>query len=184
VKINKKISLKDFAIIVAKALKEKEIDVVLTGGAVVSIYSQNKYVSKDVDFLSATDHQTIKKAMHDIGFQNLGKDFFREDTEFSVEFPGYSLVICDEPMKPEGEIQDGSFTLHLLSPTQCVMDRLAAFYHWKDRQSLEQAILVAIEHPIKLKKIESWSENEGMGDRFQIFLKTLKEAKLSLPKPK
>ena len=30
--------------------------------------------------------------------------------------------------------------LGLLSPTDCVKDRLAAFYHWKDQQSLEPAI--------------------------------------------
>jgi hypothetical protein len=32
--INKKMSLQDFASAVAEALKEKEIDVILTGGAV------------------------------------------------------------------------------------------------------------------------------------------------------
>ena len=47
-------SLQDFAIAVAEALKEKEIDVILTGGAVVSIYSEGKYVSKDVPILGAS----------------------------------------------------------------------------------------------------------------------------------
>lgn len=110
-------SLQDFAIAVAALLKAKDIDVILTGGAVVSIYSEGKYVSKDADFLSATDHQTIKKAMHSAGFKNLGKDFYREDTDFTAEFPGSDLVIGDEPMKPEGQLKDGKFTLKLLSPT-------------------------------------------------------------------
>lgn len=170
-------SLKDFAIFVARSLKEKNINVVLTGGAVVSIYSESKYVSRDADFLSETDHQTIKKAMHAIGFTNLGKDFFHKDSQFSVEFPGYDLVIGDEPMKPEGEINDGDFVLKLLSPTQCVMDRLAAFYHWKDRQGLDQAVLVASSHPVKLSKIKTWSKNEGMEDRFKVFVDLLRSSK-------
>ena len=170
-------SLKDFALVVAEILQKKDIDVVLTGGAVVSIYSNGKYVSKDVDFLSATDHQTIKAAMHEAGFKNLGKDFYHDDTQFTVEFPGTKLVIGDEPMKPEGEIKNGKFTLKLLSPTQCVMDRLAAFYHWRDRQSLEQAIMVAINHPVKLSKIEKWSIGEGMEDKYAIFTNRLKDAK-------
>lgn len=174
-KINKKISLKDFAIVIAQALKEKNIDVILTGGAVVSIYSEGKYVSKDADFLSASDHQFIKQAMHDLGFKNQGKDFYHDDCSFTVEFPGYELVIGNEPMKPEGKIKSGDFTLKLLSPTQCVMDRLAAFYHWKDRQSLQQAIMVAQNHPVKLKAIEAWSKNEGMSDRFKIFAEGLKK---------
>lgn len=168
-------SLQDFALTVAEALKEKNIDVILTGGAVVSIYSAGKYVSKDADFLSETDHQTIKKAMLELGFKNLGKDFYHDDCLFTAEFPGYELVIGDEPMKPEGKIKNGKFTLKLLSPTQCVMDRLAAFYHWKDRQSLQQAIMVAKRHPVKLKAIEVWSGKEGMSDRYKVFLQELKK---------
>lgn len=176
-KISRKMSLKDFAIAVGSILKDAEIDVVLTGGAVVSIYSNGKYVSKDVDFLSATDHQEIKKAMINAGFESSGKDFFHENTDFSVEFPGSELIIGDEPMKAEGEITSGKFKLKLLSPTQCVMDRLAAFYHWKDRQSLEQAVLVAENHPVKLAKIKKWSEKEGMIDRYGIFIQHLQDAK-------
>ncbi len=168
-------SLQDFAITVAKALQEKNIDVILTGGAVVSIYSEGKYVSKDADFLSQTEHQSIKAAMLSLGFKNLGKDFYHDECSFTVEFPGYELVIGDEPMKPEGKIKSGNFTLKLLSPTQCVMDRLAAFYHWKDRQSLQQALMVARNHPVKLKSIETWSAKEGMSDRYKIFLEGLKK---------
>jgi len=81
--------------------------------------------------------------MRTLGFKNVGKDFYHEDTDFTVEFPGSQLVIGNSPMTPEGKIERQGFTLRLLSPTQCVMDRLAAFYHWRDRQSLDQALLVA-----------------------------------------
>ncbi len=170
-------SLRDFAIVVAATLKENDIDVVLTGGAVVSIYSEGKYVSKDADFLSATDHQILKQTFHNVGFKNNGKDFYHDDTQFTVEFPGSDLIIGNEPMKPEGEIKEGNFTLKLLSPTQCVMDRLAAFYHWKDRQSLEQALIEALKHPVKLEKIKKWSANEGMMDRYVIFTDQLTNLK-------
>jgi hypothetical protein len=121
-------TLEHFAIAVASELKRHDIDVILTGGAVVSIYSTGKYVSKDADFLSATDHKTIAQVMHTLGFKNIGKDFYHDDTDFTVEFPGSQLVIGNSPMKPEGKIKSKHFTLKLLSPTQCVMDRLAAYY--------------------------------------------------------
>ncbi len=175
IKINKKMSLKDFAIFVASKLKEAKIDVILTGGAVVSIYTNNKYQSHDLDFLSATEHKVIKKVMQEMGFQNQGKDFLHSNTEFTVEFPGYNLVIGDVAMKPEGKIKARNFTLKLLSPTQCVMDRLSAYYHWNDPQSLEQAILVGTSHPVSLSKIEKWSRNEGMADKYQVFLTRLKK---------
>lgn len=172
--INREMSLKEFAMAVAKALKSKNIDVILTGGAVVSIYSRNKYISNDADFVSETDHQTIKAVMIELGFKAKGKDFFHEDSNFSVEFPGTQLMIGDTSIEPKGRLNDGKFVLKLLSPTQCVMDRLAAFYHWNDRQGLEQAVLVAIAHPIKLKSVEVWSKKEGMEERFIVFKKALK----------
>ena len=168
-RLNKKMTLEKFAIAVASELNKHDIDVVLTGGAVVAIYSTGKYVSKDADFLSATDHKTITQVMHTLGFKNVGKDFYHDDTDFTVEFPGSQLVIGNSPMKPEGKIKNKHFTLKLLSPTQCVMDRLAAFYHWRDRQSLDQALLVAKDHPVKIKKIEEWSKSEGEISKFEEF---------------
>jgi hypothetical protein len=79
-KLTKKMTLEQFAIAVATELKKHDIDVILTGGAVVSIYSTGKHVSKDADFLSATDHKTITKVMLSLGFKNVGKDFYHDDT--------------------------------------------------------------------------------------------------------
>jgi hypothetical protein len=176
-KFPKKLTLEQFAIAVATELKRHDIDVILTGGAVVSIYSTGKYVSKDADFLSSTDHKKIAKVMLSLGFKKVGKDFYHDDTDFSVEFPGSQLVIGNSPMKPDGKIKSKGFTLRLLSYTQCVMDRLAAFYHWRDRQSLDQALLVAQGHPIKIKNVEEWSKSEGEENKFNEFLDKLKEIK-------
>jgi hypothetical protein len=176
-KFTKRLSLEQFAVSVAAELKKHNIDVILTGGAVVSIYTTGKYVSKDADFLSATDHRTITQVMSTLGFENVGKDFYHRDTDFSIEFPGSQLIIGNSPMEPEGKIKRHGFILKLLSPTQCVMDRLAAFYHWRDRQSLEQALLVAQNHPVKIKKIEEWSIAEGKKDKFDDFLTQLKQHK-------
>jgi hypothetical protein len=39
---------------------------------------------------------------------------------------------------------------------------LAAFYHWDDEQSLQQAIWVAKKNDCNLHSIKKWSINEGM----------------------
>ena len=41
------------------------------------------------------------------------------------------------------------------------MDRLAAFYHWRDRQGLDQAVLVAAQQVVDLDEIEQWSVRGG-----------------------
>lgn len=51
--------------------------------------------------------------------------------------------------------------LRVVTPTQSVMDRLAAFVHWKDRQSLDQAIMVARKQSIDWAAVNEWAAREG-----------------------
>ena len=60
-------------------------------------------------------------------------------------------------------------------PTHCVMDRLAAFYHWNDYESLQQALMVARQQKIDLHEIKKWSVDEGMYAQYTVFEKKLKE---------
>jgi len=175
----KGISLKDLALFICDYLDKNGIEVVLTGGACVTIYTTNKYVSYDLDFvlLSYISRKKIKPLLERIGFQEEGRHFKHVDTPFLVEFLPPPLSIGEEPIKNIREIRKGNKVLKLLSPTDCVKDRLAAFYYWNDRQSLEQAMLVCRDNDIDLDEIEQWSINEGMKNKFN-------EIKIKLQKGK
>jgi hypothetical protein len=58
-------------------------------------------------------------------------------------------------------------TLRLLSATDCIKDRLAAYYHWDDLQALEQAKMVAAKHEIDLEEIRRWSKVENKSVKFE-----------------
>ena len=58
-------------------------------------------------------------------------------------------------------------TLRLISPTDCVKDRLVWYYHDGDRQCLSQAILVAKDHQIDIDEIREWSGGEGKLEEFE-----------------
>ena len=64
----------------------------------------------------------------------------------------------------------------LLTAQDCICDRLSAYYHWHDQQSLQQAVWVALEHTFDVEYVRAWSEREGMLHKFDIFL-----SKLSVP---
>jgi hypothetical protein len=64
--------------------------------------------------------------------------------------------------------------LQLLSPTDCVKDRLSSFFHWNDAQGLEQALMVAEAHSLDLKDLERWAKAEGFETKLGEFLKRLK----------
>ena len=171
-RITNETTLKELALIVCGTLKKSGIEAVLTGGAVVSIYTENRYRSNDLDFISSAPMKDIEKALAAIGLvRNKGRYFTHPDTELFVEFPAPPLAVGDRPVTEFNELTTRSGYLKLLTPTYCVMDRLAAFYFWNDRQSLEQALMVARAHPVDMKEIERWSKTEGMTAKFNEFRK-------------
>lgn len=76
-------------------LRAMGIDVVLTGGSAVSIYSRGKNVSKDLDFVveGFARRQIIRDAMEEIGFIEVGRHFEHPQVAFLVEFPGGPLSV-------------------------------------------------------------------------------------------
>ena len=59
----KNITLKQLAGIISTKLQEHGIDSVLVGGACVSIYSQNRYQSYDLDYVTYEDTKKVAKAL-------------------------------------------------------------------------------------------------------------------------
>jgi hypothetical protein len=177
--IAKGISLTNLAVFLSAHCRQSGIEVVLSGGACVSIYTRNKYLSYDLDFvlLNYTSRKEVRTAMEAIGFREEGRHFRHPDTPYIVEFLSPPLSVGGEPVREICEIRQGDNILKLLSPTDCVKDRLAAFYHWNDRQSLEQAILVAKKVKIEFREIQRWSRGEGLQDKFEEFKKALGEGR-------
>ncbi|MDD5287128.1 MAG: hypothetical protein PHD54_14860 [Desulfuromonadaceae bacterium] len=162
------LSIGELAAFVAEHLRNRGIDVVLVGGACICIYSENKYSSFDIDFVTtcSTSRRRIRSALTEINFVEEQRYFKNSETDFFIEFPSGPLAIGDEPPVEISTLRYSTGTLRLLSPTDCVKDRLAAYYHWKDQQSLEQAILVSRDHQLDLDEVRRWSEHEGFAEVF------------------
>lgn len=164
----------ELAAIVVEHLEKKGLSAVLVGGSLVSIYTNNKYESHDLDFISSGSQQQLKAAMKELGFVSQGKDFIHPKTHFSVEFPTGPLAIGDdEPIEAEGELSVDGIKIKVLSPTQCVMDRLAWFFYSNDRQCLDQAVWIYHEHPVNLNKVKEWVLRESQEEKFEVFLNYL-----------
>jgi len=150
-------------------LGTKGIDVVLSGGAVVAIYTSGKYVSRDLDLVNrySAKRSSIKSAMEELGFQETGRHFEHPCSEFFVEFPPGPLSLGEENIIRIDELEMETGILRLISPNDCVKDRLAWYYHDGDRQCLSQAILVSNEHQIDIGEIRKWSEGEGKLEEFE-----------------
>lgn len=81
-----------------------------------------------------------------------------------------------EPIEETNELTFETGILTLLSPTDCVKDRLAAYYYWDDLQALEQAKMVAKNHKINLEEILRWSDLENQLEKFKRIRKELEKS--------
>ena len=102
-----------------------------------------------------------------MGFYEQNRYFKHNDTAFFIEFPAGPLSIGSEPVKNTENLTFETGILTLLSPTDCVKDRLAAYYHWDDLQALEQAQMVAQANKIDLDEIRRWSQVEKQLAKFE-----------------
>lgn len=171
----KNISIKKLAGIVEKALQENNIDAVLVGGACVTIYSENKYMSKDLDFVTYSSIKKVKPVLEKLGFKQEGKRrFINKDCEFYIEFVAPPVGIGHQvPVENFSKVDTEEGKIVLFRPTDCVKDRLAAYYHWADTQSLKQATIVARKQEIDLDEIKKWSEKENALEKFNKFVELL-----------
>lgn len=161
----------ELAAYICDHLQRRGIRVVLSGGSCVTIYSENRYASYDLDFIEAGGgpRRRIRIALEEIGFREENRYFRHPDTPYLVEFPPGPLAVGHQPVTETAELVYPTGTLRLLTATDCVMDRLAAYFHWNDRQCLDQALWVAQAHSLDWGKIAMWATREGEMDKFADF---------------
>jgi hypothetical protein len=176
-------SAEELAGLVCQTLKDAGVTVTLTGGACVAIWSEGKYVSNDLDFIEEgpVPRRKIRDALKPLGFREEGRHFAHSATKFFVEFPTGPLMVGAQRIEHVTERLTPAGSLRLLSPTDCVKDRLAAFFHWNDRQSLEQALMVARAQHVDLDDIRRWSKSEGNEKKLAVFEQRLSPSTDSPP---
>ena len=170
--------VEEIAALICSHLAKRGMKCVLSGGTCVTIYSHNEYKSLDLDFVMPEyERKDVDNALSELGFirtRNI-RHYENKDCPYVVEFPPTPLWVGEEYVTKVKTLKTKFGALKLLRVSDCIKDRLTAFYHWKDRQSLEQAVLVAKMNRISLKELERWSINEGAQDKFEIFKNLLEK---------
>jgi len=167
--------MKELGGFICEALIAKDIHVVLSGGSCVEIYSRGDYTSYDLDLINQYNEQfkKIHAVMDELGFKEHDRYFVHVDTKLFIEFPSGPLGVGDTPVNDIAEIDTEAGVLRLLTPTDCIKDRLAAYYHWDDEQCLQQAVWVAKQNEFDLESVMQWSKKESSINKFNIFKEQL-----------
>jgi hypothetical protein len=185
VRLTARSSLADVAVAVGDALRRAGIRAVLTGGACAHLYSGGTFQSRDADFVlgAPCSREDLDRAMATVGFRRDRDRYLHAAVSFFVEFPRGPLGIGEDVrIRPVWRKRRAAKTL-ALSATDTCRDRLAAFYHWNDRQSLAVAVAIALRHRIAFSKVREWSRREGHLDEYAAFLAALRRARATRRSP-
>lgn len=91
------------------------------------------------------------------------RHFTHPNTDLFLEFPLAPLEFGNRVVQhddiPRTDTAWGP--LRVITPTLCVMDRLAAYWHWQDRQSWDQAVMVARHHDVDYDDLVVYATEEG-----------------------
>lgn len=139
---------------------------VLVGGAVVAIYTEGLYRSGDLDLVpDDLARARLEETLAQIGFQATRSRYFKHPAcpHLFLEFPRGPVEIGEQYPVVPAEIEVEGRTLRLLSPTDCVKDRLAGYIHLKSRANFDQAVLVALRQSarVDLDGVREWCAREG-----------------------
>ena len=175
----RKLSIIELAALICESLNKEGLQATLSGGACAEIYSKNKYVTGDLDFvvnyLWPGNDKIIEQIMSALGFEKNGRIFINKLVSYSVEFPPGPVSIGEEHHIKPMELKVKTGNLSLLSPTDSAKDRLTGYFYGNDAQCLEQAIMICQMNKVKMEDIRKWAKNEGRPEKFKEFERRLSE---------
>jgi len=93
-----KVDIKKLAAIISSHLNKNNIEVVLVGGACVSLYSNNQYLSYDIDLITDTPIRKISPVLEKLEYFSTGGRLFQNPKcKFLIDFPAPPVSVGDGP---------------------------------------------------------------------------------------
>ncbi|MGE5362105.1 MAG: hypothetical protein ACM3NQ_24070 [Bacteroidales bacterium] len=133
-------------------------------------------VSKDADFVlqSNVRQKALDEALREL--ERRGDRYVHPEVRLFIEFPPGPLSIGEDlAIRPvELTVAGIGPALALSATDSCRDDRLAAFYHWNDRQGLRLAVEIARKQAVDLDAVKAWSINEGMVENYEEFVREVR----------
>ena len=163
-------TLREVAFCVCTALERNGQTAILSGGGAATVYAPGAYQSRDLDFILTFSGSASSQPILDLGFRLAGNHYAHQETIYTLDFPPGPLMIGSDYIPNWDTLKEGDWLLHIITPTDSVLDRLVAYVHWQDSESLDVAIRVAkaIGDRLDWERVQQWAESEGAVSASQI----------------
>lgn len=145
-------SLAEVAAFVSEHLRQRGFEVVVVGGSSITLHAPQVYTSHDIDFAvtNGARRRALQKALEEIGFRADGRSFAHPDTPYTVDFVAETPSIDQHAITDFVEIRTSLGSVRTYRLEDALADRIAAFVHWSDRESLAVAERVVAAVPERL----------------------------------
>ena len=159
--LNENCSLVEVAALVSEALEEAGIIAPLSGGAAMSMYTDNKYQTKDLDFVTTERAKALIAVLGPLGFEasSDGRHFVHRPSGWLVEFPPGPLAFGDTTISSDDVpiLETKYGRIRVITPTHSLMDRLAAYFHWNKQRTLRDQVRQLVSTPRSAEQLD-WNE--------------------------
>ena len=135
------LTLSELAATVATHLKRQGIEVVVVGGSAITAHVPDVYTSMDIDFAvtSGLDRRKISRALLSLGFHERGRVFENPETVYVLDFVADTPYIDQRAISEYVDLSTSAGTFSVYRIEDAIADRVAAFIHWSDSESLDVA---------------------------------------------
>lgn len=173
------LGLKEAAAAVHASLVGGGHEPILGGQACAAIYGGQTIKSRTLEFAIREFSVTkVNALMGALGFlPKEARTYTNVSCPFEVVLVAAPLTVGDDAIDGSRMIKTSSGPLRMLTPTDCVRQRLSMFYRWGDRSALAEAVQVAKRQAIDMDLVCRWSEWEWATDRYQEFLRALEASR-------
>lgn len=137
----RKASLIEVAAQAAQCLERAGIPVAVVGGSAVTAYAPEIYTSKDIDFaaIKGARRREFALAVGELGFQAKGRDFVHPQSPFSLDLVADTPYVDQRAVTKFATLETRFGPVRVYTFEDAIADRIAAFLHWGDSQSLDVA---------------------------------------------
>ncbi len=134
-------SLIEVAAQAAQCLERAGIPVAVVGGSAITAYAPKVYTSKDIDFaaIKGARRREFAQAVGELGFRATGRDFVHPQSPFSLDLVADTPYVDQRPITKFSTIKTRFGPVRVYTFEDAIADRIAAFLHWGDSQSLDVA---------------------------------------------
>ena len=173
--INATSTLEEVAFEICTALDAKGLAAVLVGGSAATYYAPEAYQSFDIDFICYFDvdrarERRILDVLCDLGYAVAGGRIEHASNPFMVDFPKGPLLIADDEIVARYDtVRRADRLLFVITPYDCVRDRLAKYFYWNDFSALDAAVGVTAAHAerVDLVLLHAWAEITHAASRLE-----------------